>query len=125
MELGHELMDGEHAAQIRYMDAFAAALLAGSDEHDRVIALDRVVEFTNLHFMSEEMLMKQHAYPAADDHHRQHEQLLVQLRKMQDAFNRGDQSMTAKELATLRACLTDHILTTDKTFADFLAAHQG
>lgn len=125
IELGEELMDGEHAAQLRYMDAFEKALRAGESKVDMVICLDRLVEFTNLHFISEQILMQEHGYPAIAKHAEEHERLLEQVRKMQAMFNQGDQSLTEQELAMLRDWLIHHIGTTDKTFVQWLNSQKG
>ncbi|MDR3435471.1 bacteriohemerythrin [Telmatospirillum sp.] len=120
MELGEQQIDGEHAAQIRLLDTFEEKLKGSQAKDDLVIVLDRLVEFTNLHFMSEEMLMQQHAYPALGLHVKEHDHLLDQVRVMQDAFNCGDQTMTAAELVTLRDWLMNHIRTKDRAFTLYL-----
>jgi hemerythrin len=120
LELGEEIMDGEHAAQIRLLESFEKGLQDGKSPDDLVIVLDRLVEFTNLHFMSEQMLMRQQDYPATDAHIKEHETLLGQVRKMQDSFNSGDQTMAASELTTLRKWLITHIKTKDHAFVLYL-----
>jgi hemerythrin-like metal-binding protein len=120
MELGEELMDGEHAAQLRLLDSFEQSLRDGDDHDQLVIALDRLVEFTNLHFMSEEGLMERHAYPEIDLHIKEHDFLLDRARTLQKAFNKGDQPLTEGELAALREWLLNHIRTRDLAFALYL-----
>lgn len=119
-ELGLEVMDGEHAAQIRLLESFEKGLRDGRSRDDLSIVLDRLVEFTNLHCMSEEMLMQQHAYPGLGAHVKEHDALLEQVRKMQGGFDAGDQTMTVAELTALRAWLIDHIKTKDLAFILYL-----
>jgi hemerythrin-like metal-binding protein len=125
MNVGNELMDGEHAAQQRYMDAFERALREGPGIGDGSIALERLVRFTSLHFMSEQVLMQQSAYPGAAAHGQEHERLLAQVQQIQKAFDQGDQTMTEQELATLRQWLVDHIRTVDAAFARYLTERNG
>jgi hemerythrin len=120
VELGEEVMDGEHAAQIRLLESFEEGLREGKDRDDLVIVLDRLVEFTNLHFMSEEMLMSQHGFSGLATHAQDHDSLRAQVGKMQESFNGGDQTMTANELVTLRKWLIDHIMTKDRAFVLYL-----
>ncbi len=120
LELGEEVMDGEHAAQIRLLESFEKGLLGGRAKDELVIVLDRLVEFTNLHFMSEEILMQQRSYPGLGLHVKEHDSLLEQVRKIQTTFNDGDQTMTETELKTLRAWLIDHIRTKDHAFVAYL-----
>ena len=120
MELGEPLLDGEHAAQLNLLDSFERKLRAGEDKEDLLIVLDRLIEFTNLHFMSEEMLMQQHAYPALGLHVKEHDALLEQVRVIQDAFAVDDAQMTDAELTSLRTWLIDHIKTKDQAFVLYL-----
>lgn len=120
MELGDELLDGEHAAQMRLLDTFETKMKEGMPRDELLIVLDRLVEFTNLHFMSEEVLMQQHAYPAAGVHAKAHDSLLGQVRAIQNCFMQGDQPMTEAELGTLRSWLVDHIKTMDRGFVEFM-----
>ncbi len=125
LDLGEESLDEEHAAQVRLLESFEKGMLGGRSKDDLVIVLDRLVEFTNLHFMSEEMLMQQQAYPGLTGHVQEHDRLLEQVRKMQDSFNAGDQTMTAEELTTLRKWLIDHIKTKDRAFVLYLEKRQS
>lgn len=120
VELEEEVMDGEHAAQIRLLESFERGVQEGRNKDELVIVLDRLVEFTNLHFMSEEILMQQRAYPALGVHVKEHDSLLEQVRKIQSVFNTGDQTMTVEEIETLRTWLIDHIKTKDQAFVIFL-----
>lgn len=118
--LGDELIDSEHRAQIRLLELFEKSLAEGKEKDDLVIILDRLIEFTNLHFMSEEMHMQAHAYPGLGVHTKEHDMLLDQARKIQAAFNSDDRRMTGEELATLRRWLVDHIRTKDQAFVLYL-----
>jgi hemerythrin len=120
LELGNAIMDGEHAAQLRLLDSFEKGLREGKDAHDLVIIFDRLLEFTNLHFMSEEVLMQRHAYPALALHAKEHDALLDQARKIQSSFTSDDPTMTESELAILRNWLVEHIQTKDQAFVLYL-----
>lgn len=120
IETAEEIMDGEHAAQIRLLESFERGLKENHGADELVIVLDRLVEFTNLHFMSEETLMRQRAYPGLGLHAKEHDLLLDQVRKIQQAFNGGDQTMTAEEVVVLRTWLLDHIKTKDQAFVNYM-----
>jgi hemerythrin-like metal-binding protein len=119
--LGEALIDDEHRAQIDLMTAFEKSLRAGDSKDDLVILLDRLIEFTSLHFLSEQTMMWQRGYPGREVHEQEHERLLGQVRKLRDSFHSGDRDLTVADLVTLRSWLTDHIRTMDRAFAAFLA----
>jgi len=120
LELGNDVMDGEHAAQMRLLETFEKGVRERKDVNELMIIFDRLVEFTNLHFMSEEMLMQRHAYPAVNQHVKEHDSLLDQARKIQVSFDDDDRTITETELSTLRKWLIDHIRTKDQAFALYL-----
>jgi hemerythrin len=119
-ELGDEIIDGEHAAQIRLLDSFEKGLRERKSWDELVIVFDRLVEFTNLHFMSEELLMQRHAFPGIDTHVQEHDSLLDQVRKIQGGFGADDPTMTEGELSILRKWLVEHIQTKDRAFVAYL-----
>ena len=119
--MGEALIDDEHRAQIDLMIAFETSLLAGESKDDLVIRLDRLVEFTSLHFLSEQTMMWQRGYPGRDAHEQEHDRLLEQARKLCASFSTGDRDLTLADLTTLKRWLTDHIRTRDRAFATYLA----
>ncbi len=125
LSLGEELMDSEHRAQLRLLELFEKSLIEGKGKDDLVIVLDRLIEFTNLHFLTEEMQMQAQAYPRLGMHVKEHDMLLDQARKIQAVFNVDDRTMTEAEIVTLRRWLTDHIRTKDLAFVRYLEQKQA
>jgi hemerythrin len=120
MDLGVDQIDSEHKAQIGLLLAFEQSLLAGDGKDDLVIILDRLIEFSDLHFLSEQMLMRMTAYPGIDAHELDHDRLLAQVRKLQTSFNTGNRELTESDVTTLKLWLADHIRGMDSAFAQFL-----
>ena len=82
--------------------------------------LDRLIEFTNIHFMSEQVLMRQQAYPGRPAHEAEHDQLMDQMRDFQMRIESGERTLTAADLSTLRDWVFRHIRTKDTAFAQYL-----
>ena len=60
-------MDQEHALELQIVRSIQAAL-ADSD-HDKVSELlQQLEDFTNAHFLAEQLLMRLHAYPGYEAH---------------------------------------------------------
>ncbi len=118
----HAEMDAEHKVQIGLIQALELSLQQGQGRSDISHILNQLVEYTNIHFMSEQLLMRLHAYPDIGGHEMEHDHLIEQLRKVEAGFVAGDSEMTANEITMLKRLVLDHIKTHDQTFAKYLAA---
>lgn len=117
----HPEMDAEHKVQIGLIQALDLSLQQGQGRSDISSILSQLVEYTNVHFMSEQLLMRLHAYPDIGGHEMEHDHLIEQLRKVEAGFVAGDSEMTASEITMLKRLVIDHIRTHDQTFAKYLA----
>jgi hemerythrin-like metal-binding protein len=118
--LGDPALDLEHQGQLDLLLDIEAEL-RGSAEKDRLAALlDRLVEFTNLHFMSEQVLMRQQAYPGLPEHEAEHDELMEQMREFQARIATGSRALSSTDLATLHDWVLRHICTKDAAFADYM-----
>jgi hemerythrin-like metal-binding protein len=116
----HTEMDGEHKVQIGLIHALEQSLHQGQGRSDISSILSQLVEYTNIHFMSEQLLMRLHAYPDIGGHEMEHDHLIEQLRKVEEGFAAGDSEMTTSEITMLKHLVIDHIKTHDQTFSRYL-----
>lgn len=117
----HPEMDAEHKVQIGLIQALERSIEQGRGRSDISSILSQLVEYTNIHFMSEQLLMRLHAYPDIAGHEMEHDHLIEQLRRVEDGFLAGDSEMATSEIAMLKRLVIDHIKTHDQTFARYLA----
>jgi hemerythrin len=109
-------VDGEHRVQVALLEALEAA---ASGEEAREV-LDRFLEYTKLHFLSEELLMRLHGYPHHDDHRSEHHRMLEELEEIErDRADRGGQQ-TAQRVRSFRARLLAHIRTHDEELTRYI-----
>jgi hemerythrin len=71
-------MDREHALELQIVRAIHAAL-ADSDKPRVDAFLQQLEDFTNAHFLAEQLLMRLHAYPGYEAHQQEHDQLMQEL----------------------------------------------
>lgn len=114
-------MDGEHRLQLDMIQVLERAAAAGeaSDEVRDLAA--RLIDFTDVHFMSEQLLMRLAAYPDQRGHEAEHDQLMERLRSLQTAFDLNDGDVTVKQAARLRDMLLAHMGTHDLLLSRYLA----
>jgi hemerythrin len=115
LSVGHDVLDGEHGVQVQLVEALQAALTAGADRSHAGEILDRLLVFTDMHFGSEELLMRLHSYPRYGLHVDEHRRLLEALREIHARLGKGQQP--ADLVDDLRRWLVGHIAGMDRDFA--------
>lgn len=122
---GVATMDSEHAGQLSLLNDLKAAVRNGADDSLIYALLNELVEHTNLHFLSEQLAMKLHAYEAYEAHLMEHERLLSEVQNLKTGLATGTVTDKQSLIEALRAWLTIHIQTTDKALADYLSQRMG
>jgi hemerythrin len=114
-------LDNEHRAQIEMIDSLlsAEARGLGASEIDDILA--RLLEYTRLHFLSEELLMRQHAYEHHDEHVFEHRRMLEELDAIRKKQAEGGGDDAGMALQRLRARLLGHIHSHDAELTHFIA----
>jgi hemerythrin len=120
LHLGQDALDLEHRGQINHLLAVETELQGAAGKAQLRTLLDRLIEFTNIHFMSEQVLMRERAYPGLLVHEAEHDQLMDQMRDFQKRIESDERTLTAADLSTLRSWVLQHIRTKDTALAQFL-----
>lgn len=117
-------IDAEHALQIDLIEALGTAVAEGKSPEVALEILERLLEYTRVHFVAEELMMRLEAFPAYETHRAEHGELLAELRKLRAAHERGDDPVTRTSVEGLRSWLSGHVRTQDRAFAAFLSARR-
>ncbi len=120
VHLGQDALDAEHQGQVRLLLAVEKEL-CGANRTRAGVLLDELIEYSNIHFMSEQVLMREHAYPGLPAHEAEHDQLMDQIRDFQKRFELDEASLTAAGISTVRDWVLRHIRTKDTAFARYLS----
>ena len=120
VNFGVELMDLEHARQLSLLNDLKAAVRGGADDTLVYALLNDLVEHTNLHFLSEQLAMKLHAYKAYEAHLLEHERLTLEVQNLKQSLATGTLTDKHRLIEALRSWLFVHIQTADKALAEFL-----
>ena len=122
LSYGAASMEREHAGQLRLFADLKAAVRGGADDSLVYALLDELVEHTNLHFLSEQLAMKLHAYEAAEAQFLEHERLLAEVQNLKRGLETGTATDKHALIEALRSWLVIHIQTADKALAEYLSA---
>ncbi|MGB0683791.1 MAG: bacteriohemerythrin [Magnetovibrionaceae bacterium] len=115
-----ETLGDEHALQIRLLGALEQALQNGADRAAIDDLFEQLISFTDAHFMSEGLLMRLHAYPEYEAHMEEHDQLITEIRTIQEIYSVDDSNDAVGHLGKLTPWVMRHMMTKDRAFEDFL-----
>ena len=112
--------DREHEVQLELLRALCTA--AGENRDAAVVGeiLDRLIAYSEAHFMSEELLMRLKSYDDYEDHVDDHVQMLDTLRTIAARHAAGDSTLIAGGATDALAFIRNHIATRDRRFADYV-----
>ncbi|HEX6850159.1 MAG TPA: hemerythrin family protein [Candidatus Polarisedimenticolaceae bacterium] len=119
VRLGVPAIDAEHEAQLKLLDALEAAAASGDRERTRD-RLATFVTYLDAHFLSEQLLMRGHAYPGYAAHVQDHEAAIGMMNELRERIDAGEDELQPPVLDALRRWLIGHVTTVDRDFAEFL-----
>ncbi|MGZ5482839.1 MAG: bacteriohemerythrin [Pyrinomonadaceae bacterium] len=121
LNFGVAEMDREHAGQLSLLNDLKAAVRGGAPDSLVYALLNDLVEHTNLHFLSEQLAMKLHAYEACESHLLEHERLLLEVQNLKSSLATATAADKQSLIEALRGWLVVHIQTADRTLAEYLS----
>ena len=121
---GIDEMDREHALELQIVRSIQHAL-ASDDRSELPQLLEQLEDFTNAHFLAEQLLMRLHSYPGFEAHQREHDDLMEELRGLGETLLADDAADPAATAASLERWLIAHIQSEDQALAEFLRQQDG
>ena len=118
---GVSAMDTEHRLQVSLVNALDEVLRRREDRELADRTFGQLVDFTSVHFHSEELMMRLYAYPQLDVHTAAHGKLLDQVRAIMERYDREDPSESLEVIGELRGWLVNHIKSMDVAFSTWLS----
>ena len=116
---GIDEMDREHALELQIVRSIQAAL--DDADHARLDELlQQLEDFTNAHFLAEQLLMRLHAYPGYEAHQEEHDRLMTELKEMNRSLLAADSQAPTELASNLERWLVTHIQSSDQALAEFL-----
>jgi hemerythrin len=114
-------IDAQHQNLFALARELHAAMTAGQGKSAVGRVLDRLIQYTSVHFAHEERLMRLNDYPAAAAHRAEHEALTKQVVKFQEDFHAGRVMVTVQLLQFIKDWLVKHIQGSDVKMAPYVA----
>jgi hemerythrin len=120
LKVGEKSIDSEHDLQMQMLDSLSESLERSGDFSPTKYILEQFIEFSDMHFLSEQLVMRLHGYPDYEPHLEQHTLLMKKVREIRDRIIRGDKKDSLKMVQELRDWLLNHIASYDVAFGEFL-----
>jgi hemerythrin len=86
--------------------------------------LERLIAYTGSHFAAEEEAFRKTGYPEADQHIRQHRELVQKTVALQEKFHTGEALLTHDVIEFLQDWLVNHIRGADNRYGEHFRMHQ-
>jgi hemerythrin len=120
--IGIKTIDTQHRKLVDILNSLYDAM--GKGQANQVLGriLDELIQYTVVHFSTEERLFKQYGYPDSVAHKKEHDDLTAQVKKLQTDLKSGKITLSMQLGTFLKDWLKNHILQTDKKYAPFLIA---
>jgi hemerythrin-like metal-binding protein len=121
--VGNPLVDAYHHIFFQMVEEFRTALSQRESQamEDRIAFL---VDYTLMHFDSEEKLMEKVGYPDLEAHKEVHRKFREDMLALQERYRSGEEAVNAEEvLRVVQNWFANHILGTDMEFRPFVQGH--
>jgi hemerythrin len=117
-------IDAQHQGLFAIGRELHAAMSAGQGKSVLARILDRLVQYTTVHFAHEERLMQLYHYPDFAKHKAEHDALVKQVVAFQTEFNGGRATLAVPLLQFIKDWLEKHIKGTDFAYIPCMKAQK-
>ena len=116
-------MDAQHGILMDAMNELRHAVVRGADRARITSLLNEVIEFSRMHFASEEQLLQRFGFPGFEEHREEHSRLISHLLQSAGSFERGEPVAMRSLLKFLRNWFLDHLVEYDRRYGPWMNEH--
>ena len=120
VRVGEKSIDAEHDLQMQLLDSLAQAIQRGGELSPMKYILEQFIEFSDMHFLSEQLVMRLHGYPGYEPHLEEHTRLMKKVREVRSNLLQGENAPSLVLVQELRTWLVTHIAQEDAAFGLYL-----
>ncbi len=122
LNLGIGVIDGQHKKLAAILNKISEDIHAGQGQKAEIQNFSHLIEQTQLHFKTEELLMKHHDYDRKIHHSDVHSMLIGMIEHYLKKYEEDANASNADLLVFLKDWLIEHIHIDDKPFGEFLVS---
>jgi hemerythrin len=113
-------MDDQHGILMDTLNELRTMLVHGGERRSICLQLERLIEFTRMHFECEEQLLQQQGFPGVKEHQTAHKHLLAKLYAALEQLNHDDCEHFSSLLEFLPAWYLEHVEQLDRPYGIWL-----
>jgi hemerythrin-like metal-binding protein len=113
-------IDSQHRGLLELGGELSKAMATGQGKAVAGKILNRLIQYTGMHFAHDERLMMAHGYPGFAAHKAQHDALVAKVVQFEADFKAGRVAISVELLDFLRDWLIGHIQGSDQKYAPYL-----
>lgn len=119
LSVGVDAIDAQHRVLVGLVNEMHEAIQRHAGDQVVGGVLNRLGEYTRIHFATEESLMRMQGYPDLEAHKQEHVELLERLNDLRERFDSGNAELSVELMDLLRFWLTRHMMESDQRYARF------
>lgn len=120
LSIGVEEVDQQHKGLAQMVNELNGAIHGGWGKEARDEIIVKLVEYTRVHFATEESLMSISSYPHLKEHKKQHENLIDMVKAYIKKYDENPEASNYEFLFFLKKWLVEHIMKDDKLMGEYL-----
>jgi len=121
--VGVKEIDEQHQKFFAIINDLYAHFQEMKPREELVPILDRLVDYAEYHFATEEKYFDQFHYEQADEHKAAHQGFTVKMEGFRAKYDKGEEDLTIQLLDFLEDWLVHHINNVDKKFTECFHEH--
>lgn len=115
-------IDEQHKKIVELVNSIHLSIKSSADKSELEEKLSHLIDYTRMHFSTEEQLMQQYDYPEFSRHQREHKILLQHLERVLAVVSSGEYPAFCSDYNVSTDWAVIHILESDKLLGAFLNA---
>jgi len=117
---GIEKIDAQHKGLIDLINKLFSAMQSGAGKDVLSDTLAGLIDYTKMHFLTEEMLMQNYDFPDLAAHQAEHQKLTEEVLQFEQEYRSGNTGISIQLITFLRNWIDDHICQVDQQYATYL-----
>ncbi len=123
LAVGVSTVDAQHRGLVDLVNRLHTAMSEGRGKVMLGETIDELVDYTKIHFSTEETYFDRYGYPEAGSHKSEHEAFIAKVADFKQGFEEDRLMLSLEVMDFLGEWLVDHISVRDKAFGPFLNDH--
>ncbi|MFP4604687.1 MAG: bacteriohemerythrin [Bacteroidales bacterium] len=113
-------IDTQHMQLVSLINDLYEAMSKGQGKEKLNEIFNELFDYAKTHFFTEEKLMLVYGFPGYEEHKKEHQNFVEEIKKYKGKFEGGESKTSIEVAKFLKEWLVNHILKTDQKYAPYL-----